>query len=65
VEGRNTLRRSQMIALDQRYVEQISLMRDLALLLRTVPVVLLRKGFFAEDESEEWMEDVAPDWAAT
>jgi len=65
VEGRNTLRRSQMIALDQRYVDQISLLRDLVLLLRTVPVVLLRKGFFAEDESEEWMEDVAPDWAAT
>jgi lipopolysaccharide/colanic/teichoic acid biosynthesis glycosyltransferase len=61
VEGRNTLRRSQMIDADQRYVRRITLRGDLAILARTVPVVLLRKGFHAEDESEEFVEDVPAD----
>jgi lipopolysaccharide/colanic/teichoic acid biosynthesis glycosyltransferase len=61
VEGRNTLRRSQMIDADQRYVREISFATDLRILLRTVPVVLLRRGFYAEDESEEFVEDVPPD----
>jgi len=64
VRGRNTLRRSQLIELDQEYARAVTLRGDLAILLATVPVVLLRKGFFAEDESEEWMEDVPPDPAA-
>src|SRR6476469_4559821 len=34
---------------------------DLRLLLRTVPVVLFRHGFDAENESEQWVEDVPPD----
>jgi lipopolysaccharide/colanic/teichoic acid biosynthesis glycosyltransferase len=63
VSGRNTLRRSQMIELDQQYVRDITLLGDLRLLLRTVPVVLLRHGFDAENESEEWVEDVPPDGA--
>jgi len=63
VSGRNTLRRSQMIELDQRYVRDITLAGDLRLLLRTVPVVLFRHGFEAHDESEEWVEDVPPDGA--
>jgi lipopolysaccharide/colanic/teichoic acid biosynthesis glycosyltransferase len=61
IEGRNTLRRSQMIDADLRYVRHISLLGDLAILARTVPVVLLRKGFHAEDESEEFVEDVPAD----
>lgn len=61
VEGRNTLRRSQMIAADLRYLREISLLTDLRILARTVPVVLLRRGFYAEDESEEFVEDVPPD----
>ena len=61
VEGRNTLRRSQMIAADLRYLREISLLTDLRMLARTVPVVLLRRGFYAEDESEEFVEDVPPD----
>jgi len=64
VSGRNTLRRSQMIELDQEYVRRITLGGDLRLLMRTVPVVLFRHGFEAHDESEEWVEDVPPDGAA-
>jgi lipopolysaccharide/colanic/teichoic acid biosynthesis glycosyltransferase len=63
VRGRNTLRRSEVIDLDRSYAEHVTLRGDLAILLATVPVVLLRKGFFAEDESEAWMEDVPPDAA--
>jgi lipopolysaccharide/colanic/teichoic acid biosynthesis glycosyltransferase len=61
VEGRNTLKRSQLIDADQRYAQRVTFMGDVAILLRTVPVVLLRRGFNAEDESEEWMEDIPPD----
>ena len=61
VEGRNTLKRSQLIDADRRYAQRVTFMGDLAILLRTVPVVLLRRGFHAEDESEEWMEDIPPD----
>ena len=64
VEGRNTLRRSQMIEADLRYVRRITLLGDLAVLARTVPVVLLRKGFHAVDESEEYVEDVPADTPA-
>jgi lipopolysaccharide/colanic/teichoic acid biosynthesis glycosyltransferase len=63
VSGRNTLRRSQMIALDQEYVRDITFLGDLRLLLRTVPVVLFRHGFDAQNETEEWVEDVPPDGA--
>ena len=61
VEGRNTLRRSQMIDADLRYVRHVTLFGDLRILLRTVVVVLLRRGFKADDESEDWVEDVAAD----
>ena len=63
IEGRNTLKRSQMIDADQRYVQSVSLLGDLRILALTVPVVLLRKGFHADDESEEFVEDVPPDLA--
>jgi lipopolysaccharide/colanic/teichoic acid biosynthesis glycosyltransferase len=61
VEGRNTLKRSQMLDADLRYVHAVSLLTDLAILARTVPVVLLRRGFHADDESEEFVEDIPPD----
>ena len=63
VEGRNTLRRSQMIEADHRYVRDVSLFTDLRILARTVPTVLLRRGFHADDESEDFIEDVPPDRA--
>jgi lipopolysaccharide/colanic/teichoic acid biosynthesis glycosyltransferase len=52
-----------MIALDQEYVRNITFLGDLRLLLRTVPVVIFRQGFDAENETEEWVEDVPPDGA--
>ena len=61
IEGRNTLKRSQMIDADRRYARRVTLLSDLGILLRTVPVVVLRRGFHADDESEEWMEDIPPD----
>ena len=64
VEGRNTLRRSQMIDADQRYASRVTLASDLGILLRTVSVVLLRRGYHAVDESEEYVEDVAADEVA-
>jgi lipopolysaccharide/colanic/teichoic acid biosynthesis glycosyltransferase len=61
VEGRNTLRRSQMIDADQRYSRRVTLRSDIAILLRTAAVVVLRRGYHAADESEDWVEDVPAD----
>ncbi len=61
IEGRNELRRSQMIAADQRYARRVTLAEDLRILAATVPVVLLRRGFFVADRSEASTEDVEPD----
>jgi lipopolysaccharide/colanic/teichoic acid biosynthesis glycosyltransferase len=60
-EGRNRLRRSEMIERDRRYVREVSLRRDLGILLRTVPVVVMRRDFQVEDRSEVYTEDVEPD----
>ena len=65
VEGRNTLRRSQMIDADQRYTRHVTLGSDVAILLRTVAVVVLRRGYHAADESEDWVEDVPADDVAS
>jgi lipopolysaccharide/colanic/teichoic acid biosynthesis glycosyltransferase len=64
VEGRNTLRRSQMIDADQRYARSVTLRSDVGILLRTAAVVVLRRGYHAEDESEDYVEDVAADEVA-
>lgn len=61
IRGRNELRRSQLIELDLEYVRSVTLAGDLRILLETIPVVLLRQGFFTEERSEGWMEDVEPD----
>jgi lipopolysaccharide/colanic/teichoic acid biosynthesis glycosyltransferase len=61
LRGRNELRRSQLIELDQQYVRDVSLLGDLRILAETVPVVLFRRGFFTEERSEGWMEDVEAD----
>ena len=61
IEGRNELRRSQMIEADQRYARKVTLAEDLRILAATVPVVLFRRGFFVADRSEASTEDVEPD----
>ena len=63
IRGRNELRRSQLIELDLEYVRAVTLAGDLRILLATIPVVLLRQGFFTEERSEGWMEDIEPDSA--
>jgi lipopolysaccharide/colanic/teichoic acid biosynthesis glycosyltransferase len=63
IEGRNQLRRSEMIECDQRYAHRVTLREDLRILLLTVPVVLFRRGFFVADRSEGFTEDVEPDAA--
>ncbi len=57
VSGRNKLRRSQMIELDELYVRTLSLREDLRILLKTIPIVLLRHGS-SNDVSEEFIEDI-------
>jgi lipopolysaccharide/colanic/teichoic acid biosynthesis glycosyltransferase len=66
VGGRNRLTRSRMIALDDEYVADVTLLGDLKILARTLPAVLLRSGA-SDDVSEEFMEDVAadPGWVET
>ena len=59
IGGRNRLRRSQMIALDDEYVSTMSFRHDLAILFKTIPAVFLRRGA-TDDVSEEFLEDVAP-----
>ena len=61
IEGRNELRRSQMIEADQRYARHVTFSEDLRILAATVPVVLFRRGFFVADRSEASTEDVEPD----
>jgi len=60
VSGRNRLTRSKMIALDDEYVADVTLLGDLKLLAHTLPAVLLRSGA-TDNVSEEFMEDVEPD----
>jgi len=57
VSGRNKLRRSQMIELDEHYVRTMSFRQDLRILLKTIPIVLLRHGS-SNDVSEEFIEDI-------
>jgi lipopolysaccharide/colanic/teichoic acid biosynthesis glycosyltransferase len=57
IGGRNRLKRSQMLALDDEYVTTLSFRNDLRILLKTVPAVLFRHGA-TDDVSEEFMEDV-------
>src|SRR6185295_4779311 len=44
VSGRNNTSYEERVALDQRYVEQRGLVMDMAILVKTVRVVLLREG---------------------
>lgn len=59
IRGRNRLRRSQMIAFDNEYVDKLSLATDLRILAATVPAVLSRRGS-TDDVSEEFLEDLEP-----
>ena len=58
VNGRNRLRRSQMLDWDERYVATLGLRTDLGIILRTIPTVLLRRGS-TNDAPREFLEDVA------
>jgi len=60
VRGRNLLRRSQMLALDVEYVETLSFLNDLKIVLATVPVVVLRHGS-SNAVAEDFIEDAAAD----
>jgi len=59
IRGRNRLRRSEMIALDDEYVARITMLGDLRILLETVPAVVLRRGA-SDDVTEEFIEDIPP-----
>jgi lipopolysaccharide/colanic/teichoic acid biosynthesis glycosyltransferase len=59
INGRNRLRRSQMLDWDERYVATLGLRTDLGIILRTIPTVLLRRGS-TNDATREFLEDVAP-----
>jgi undecaprenyl phosphate N,N'-diacetylbacillosamine 1-phosphate transferase len=61
IRGRNELKRSQLVELDQAYAADVSLLGDLRILLETIPVVLCRKGFVTPDRTEDWMEDIPAD----
>lgn len=50
VNGRNHLGWDERFALDCEYVNKVSLMLDLKILFKTIPVVLKKEGF-AEDET--------------
>lgn len=59
VRGRNRLRRSQMIAFDNEYVDRLGLVTDVRILAATFPAVFSRRGS-TNDVSEEFLEDVQP-----
>ena len=44
VSGRSDTSYEQRVALDRRYVQELSLRNDIVILARTVPAVLLRRG---------------------
>ena len=59
VSGRTSLRRSQMVALDQEYAHIISFLTDAKIVLKTIQVVLQKSGV-KTDVSEEFLEDLTP-----
>ncbi len=58
INGRNRLRRSQMLDWDERYVATLGLRTDLGIILRTIPTVVLRRGS-TNDAPREFLEDLA------
>ena len=59
VNGRNRLKRSEMLFWDERYVTTLGLLTDLEIIVRTIPTVLLRRGS-TNDVTREFLEDVPP-----
>lgn len=59
VQGRNTIAWSDRLALDVQYVENRSLRGDLAIILKTVPVVLTGQG--VNEKVGQTMEELPPD----
>jgi undecaprenyl phosphate N,N'-diacetylbacillosamine 1-phosphate transferase len=58
IHGRNAVPLDQRRAFDLEYVDKFSLALDFRILLRTVPFVLLGKGLYAPQPSEERNVDV-------
>lgn len=59
INGRNRLRRSEMLDWDERYVATLGWRTDLRIVVRTIPTVLLRRGS-SNDVTREFLEDIAP-----
>ena len=59
INGRNRLKRSEMLDWDERYVETLGLRTDLQIILRTIPTVVLRRGS-SNDVPRDFIEDVPP-----
>lgn len=59
ISGRNTLKWSRRIELDNEYIDTWTLASDLKILLRTVGVVLRREGV-VQDRNPEDVDDLAP-----
>ncbi|MFZ2446370.1 MAG: sugar transferase [Syntrophobacteraceae bacterium] len=53
VDGRNTLKWSERIERDLKYIEEYSLLLDLEILARTVKVVLFRRGIVLDRNPEQ------------
>ncbi|PHZ84194.1 sugar transferase [Paremcibacter congregatus] len=62
VMGRNSIGWNQKFILDVWYVDHCSLMTDIKILLRTIPIVLGRAGVTAENHATmpKWVEHEAP-----
>jgi len=62
IMGRNSISWNQKFILDVWYVDNCSLMTDIKILLRTVPIVLSRSGVSAENHvtMPEWANSEAP-----
>lgn len=59
ISGRNTLKWSQRIECDLRYIEDYSLLLDLIILAKTPKVVIFREGI-VQDRNPEQVDDLGP-----
>ncbi|MGZ4199244.1 MAG: sugar transferase [Thermoleophilia bacterium] len=59
INGRNRLKRSEMLDWDERYVATLGFRTDLRIILLTIPTVLLRRGS-SNDVPRDFIEDVPP-----
>jgi lipopolysaccharide/colanic/teichoic acid biosynthesis glycosyltransferase len=59
VSGRNFLKWTRRLELDNQYIDNYSLLADLKIVLQTIRVVLLREGI-AIDRNPEEVDDLPP-----